>query len=53
MTQVFAGHIVTRDPFVRGASGGCIFNEADEVVGIAVWNVVSGIGVVLTKKWNW
>lgn len=55
VVEVIAGHLVTKIPFARGASGGCIFNEDNEVVGIPVWrfSIGVGVGVMLTKKWPW
>ena len=34
VTQMIAGHLVTEESPEHGASGGCIFNESGEVVGI-------------------
>jgi len=53
VVQIIAGHIATKRPFASGASGGCIFNEANEVVGIPVWRLGVGVGVLLTEKWSW
>ena len=54
VSHVIAGHLSTDRPFTRGASGGCIFNEAGEVVGIPIWRIgYGGVGVQLTEQWNW
>ena len=48
VVRVVAGHIYTDDAPVPGASGGCAFNEANEVVGI----IVAGWGVGYTHNPN-
>lgn len=34
LTKLVAGHFVTEDSFTQGASGGCVFNDRGEVIGI-------------------
>jgi len=50
--RTIAGHIVMSNPPARGASGGCLFNEANEVVGIITWAFdTAGVAVNLTGQW--
>ena len=50
--RTIAGHIVTSNPPIKGASGGCLFNEAAEVVGIITWAFThGGVAVNLTGQW--
>jgi hypothetical protein len=50
--RVQAGHIITGDAPNPGASGSCLFNARNEVIGIVTWNVAdSGVSVDLTGQW--
>ncbi len=47
-----AGHITFDELPSGGASGTCLFNEADEVVGIVTWGLSeTGLAVLLTGPW--
>jgi hypothetical protein len=53
--HTIANHVVFDELPVKGASGGCIFNADNEVVGILVWGVETGynegvgVGVLITR----
>lgn len=51
--HIVAGHVVTTDYPNQGASGGCLFNEEGEVIGIVVWSLMSGgVSVSITGVWH-
>jgi hypothetical protein len=53
--HTIANHVVFDELPVKGASGGCIFNAENEVIGILVWGVETGyndgvgVGVLITR----
>lgn len=51
--HLLAGHVIMANAPKQGASGGCLFNEEGEVIGIAVWSVSDGgVTVSITGFWN-
>ena len=53
VVHLLAGHIIMADAPRQGASGGCLFNEEGEVIGITVWSVSDGgVTVSITGFWN-
>mgnify|MGYP001598672387 FL=1 len=37
--MILGGHLILKDPPTPGASGSCVVNAANEVVGLAVWGM--------------
>jgi len=46
-----AGHLVLDGGPMRGASGSCVFNSSNEVVGIVSWDGFAGVVVGVTGDW--
>ncbi|HLC23986.1 MAG TPA: serine protease [Dehalococcoidia bacterium] len=57
VTDIGPGHFAFEPEPKDGASGGCIFNETGEVLGIVVWSLGDnslsrdGVAVTLTGQW--
>lgn len=52
VTRTIAGHIIVDEGPVEGASGGCLFNEDGEAVGVVVWNVADyGAATSIAGPW--
>lgn len=53
VTLILAGHVVMNDYPEQGASGGCLFNEDGEVVGVVTWSILGyGVAVLITGFWG-
>lgn len=53
VSLLLAGHVVMTDTPETGASGGCLFNEDGEVIGVVVWSIMGyGVAVSITGYWN-
>ncbi len=52
--RTISGHIVFDKSPVGGASGSCLLNEREEVVGIVIWSLRRGVGVAVSivDKWQ-
>lgn len=47
-----AGHIVIDQAVAQGASGGCLLDSTDSVVGVVIWTFdTTGVAVDLTGSW--
>ncbi len=52
VTRTVAGHIIVDEGPEEGASGGCLFNEDGEAVGVVIWNVSAyGAATSITGPW--
>jgi len=52
--SIRAGHVSFRPSPAPGASGGCVFNENGDVLGVVIWSLgykPSGIAALVTGKW--
>jgi hypothetical protein len=57
LVRNIAGHLILNDSPVRGASGSCLFNSGNEVVGVIVWSVRAGVtdyvGIAVSVAGQW
>jgi hypothetical protein len=57
LVRNLAGHLIINKTPVRGASGSCLFNSENDVVGIVVWSVRVGvsdyIGIAVSISGPW
>jgi hypothetical protein len=54
--QLVSGHFTFKPGPSPGASGGCVFDESGNVVGIVTWTVGPGVGVAVNltgPNWPW
>lgn len=48
--RIISKHMVMDELPNKGASGGCLFNEDNDVVGIVTWRLVGGIAISLVAE---